>query len=222
MTQKTDNLTAVKRRRGIQWVLLPIVIITIALGWRFPMLGFSVPIVMLMGLVGGMFRGRYVCGNLCPRGSLLDRIIARIGLNKPIPAFMRNKALRWSLFALMMGFMAVRAAKNPGDIYHWGRVFWMMCVITTAIGVVGGILVHPRLWCAICPMGTMQNAVGGGKYQLEIDADACRECKLCEKVCPMDLKIVCHKSEGRVAERDCLKCGECLAACPTSAFRWPG
>ena len=46
---------AVARRRTIQWLLVPIVVITLALGWKYPVLGFVVPVVMLMGIVGGLF-----------------------------------------------------------------------------------------------------------------------------------------------------------------------
>jgi hypothetical protein len=56
--------------------------------------------------------------------------------------------------------MVFRVSQNPGDWRHWGKTFWMMCVITTAIGVVLGILLHPRTWCAFCPMGTLQGALG--------------------------------------------------------------
>jgi hypothetical protein len=39
---------AVARRRTIQWSLVPVVVVTLALGWKYPALGFSVPVVMLM------------------------------------------------------------------------------------------------------------------------------------------------------------------------------
>ena len=211
----------VARRRTLQWILAPVVVITIGLGWKFPLLGYTVPVVMITGLVGGLFRGRWVCGNVCPRGSLLDRVIARVSPKKPIPRFIRHPAFRWAVFAAMMGFMTFRIAQNPTDFNHIGRVFWLMCVITTGIGVVSGVLFHPRVWCSFCPMGTMQSAVGGGKHQLLIDPEKCRECRTCEKVCPIGLPIVDYKDSGVMSHRDCLKCPECVAVCPARALRWP-
>jgi ferredoxin-type protein NapH len=212
---------AVIRRRRLQWALAPVVIITIGLGWKHPVLGFSVPVVMLMGMAGGLINGRYVCGNLCPRGSFFDRLMARISFQKEIPVFMRQMPLRWVIFAAMMGFMVFRVSQNPRDWRHWGQTFWMMCVITTAIGIVLGVLFHSRMWCAFCPMGTMQNAFGGHKGQLTINAASCKECRACEKACPMQLAIVKDKDKGRLQSRDCLKCPECVAICPTKALRWP-
>lgn len=220
MAQAIESQDVV-RRRIIQWCLMPIVLITIGLGWKYPLLGFSVPVVMLTGMVGAVIRGRYVCGNLCPRGSFLDRVIAPVSRKKDIPDSLRNMPWRWLVFAAMMGFMTFRIAQNPTDIYHWGRVFWLMCVITTSIGVVLGLAIHPRTWCSFCPMGTMQSALGGSKRQLTINSELCRECKLCEKACPINLPIVKHKDNGRLLERDCLKCPECIASCPHEVLSWP-
>jgi ferredoxin-type protein NapH len=211
----------VVRRRRLQWFLAPVVILTIGLGWKYPLLGFAVPIVMIMGMVGGFLNGRYVCGNLCPRGSFFDRLISHISFHKTIPAFARQMPLRWVIFAAMMGFMVWRISLNPGDWHHWGKTFWMMCVITTTIGVVLGIWLHPRMWCAFCPMGTMQNAFGGHKQLLLIDAAKCKQCRACEKACPFQLAIVQDKDKGRLTSRDCLKCPECIAVCPVKALAWP-
>ena len=70
-------------------------------------------------------------------------------------------------------------------------------------------------------MGTMQNALGGNKQQLLIDAAKCKKCRACEKACPIQLAIVQDKDGGRLTSRDCLKCPECIAACPAKALSWP-
>ena len=213
--------TQVRRRRIVQWCLLPIVLITIGLGWKYPLLGFSAPVVMVMGLIGGIFRGRYVCGNLCPRGSFFDRLVSRVSRGTSIPNALRNMALRWTVFAALMGFMIYRISLNPTDVYHWGKVFWLMCVITTGLGLVLGLFIHPRAWCAFCPIGTMQNILGGKKKPLQIDRELCVECGKCEEACPFNLAIVIHKDSGEMTDPDCLKCPDCIAACPKSALSWP-
>lgn len=209
-----------RQRKVVQWTLTPLVIVVIAFGWRYPLLGFSVPIVMLTGIIGSLVNGRYVCGHLCPRGGFYDRMVSTISPGKPIPQWIRSVALRWTLVVMLMGFMIYQIAREPGNIYHWGHVFWIMCTFTTAIGVVMALLIHQRSWCMVCPIGTMQNAIGGGKGRLQIDADLCRECKVCEKACPINLQIVKHKESGVLADRDCMRCPECMAKCPMGALGW--
>lgn len=218
MSDTPEKLRA--RRKIIQHALWPIVVIVIAFGWKYPLLGFSVPVVMLMGVVGGIIQGRYVCGHLCPRGGFFDRIIAPMSRKRPIPTFFRNRALRWTLFIFLMAFMIYRISLNPTDIEHWGKVFWLMCAVTSAIGIILGIFIHPRAWCSFCPMGTMQSALDRDNKQLQIDSGKCIECRKCEKVCPMNLAIVKFKSEGRLPDHDCLKCPECSAICPRHALTW--
>jgi len=239
----------VARRKRIQFAIWAIVVVVIVGGMWWPLLGFVVPIVMLTGIIGGFFKGRYVCGWLCPRGAFLERIVGAISPLKArlqgrarrrrgqapirpepvpmaIPMWLRRPAFRWAVFAALMGFMAFQTSQDPGDVYHWGRVFVRICIITTAIGVVLAIAVHPRTWCSFCPMGTMQSAVGGSRAPLMM-ADGCVECRACERACPMNLKIVGQRNptplppspsteRGRavVNAPDCLKCGECVVVCP--------
>ncbi len=203
-------------------MLLWIVVITIGLGWKYPLLGYSVPLVMITGMVIGMFRGRYVCGNLCPRGSFLDRIMSKFSPMKKIPPFMRSMGFRWFIFSLLMGFMLYRGMMNLTDISHWGHVFWTMCVVTTGVAILFSFTINSRTWCSFCPIGTVQNALGGAREQLQINGEACKSCGLCEKACTFNLPVTQHKESGVLAERDCLKCSECVAACPTKALSWPG
>jgi polyferredoxin len=222
MTRETDTKEpaaedepqrlAVLRRR-IQLTLWIIVVITIVGGLFYPLLGFIVPIVMLTGIIGGIFKGRYVCGWLCPRGAFLDRILRPISPKHEIPAYLRGRVFRWVILALLMGFMAWQISLDPGDIHHWGRVFVRICIITTGIGVVLALFVHPRTWCSFCPMGTLQSAVGGSRAPLKIE-QGCIECRACERACPMNLQIVGKAENGELRLPDCLKCTECQLACP--------
>jgi polyferredoxin len=206
-------------RRKIQLALWVIVAITIIGGLFYPLLGFVVPVVMLTGIIGGFFKGRYVCGWLCPRGAFLDRILRPVSPEREIPAWLRGRVFRWVIFASLMGFMIWQISLNPGDAYHWGRVFVRICIITTAIGVVLALFVNPRTWCSFCPVGTMQSAVGGSKAPLKID-DGCVECRACERACPMSLAIVDRGENGELRLPDCLKCSECQLACPKNLLHF--
>lgn len=206
--------------RSYRWFLAAFMMLVIALGWRYPLLGFAVPAAMLTGMAGGAFRGRYVCGSICPRGSFYDTVFGVVAGRRPVPEWFRSFPFRWSVMALLMGFMAVRLAQHPADWRHWGTVFWSMCLITTAVGIPLGMYYRARSWCSFCPVGTTAAAVGGHRYQLQISAE-CRGCSQCEAHCPMGLSIAVHRSEGQLPHHDCIKCSSCATACPRSALSWP-
>jgi polyferredoxin len=40
-----------------------------------------------------------------------------------------------------------------------GSVFVGMCILTTTISIILGIFTKHRGWCAVCPMGTLQEKI---------------------------------------------------------------
>jgi polyferredoxin len=202
-----------KKRKIIQLLLFPSVLIVTIGGLWFPLLGFVAPIVMLVGFIGGFINGRYVCGWLCPRGAFFDRVMKFASPNRPIPEWIRSYKFRWPIFIALMTFMTIQILQNPTDIYHWGKVFVRICIITTLLGAVLAIFIHPRMWCSFCPMGTVQSSVGGKKHPLQMEA-GCKECRACERSCPIGIKIVGNFEDGKLKSKDCLKCPECQIVCP--------
>lgn len=200
-----------------RWVLASVMLVTIAFGWKWPLLGYTVPVAMGVGIGGSFLRGRYICGNICPRGSFYDTYFRFFGGTRPVPPLLTSMHFRWVILAILMSLMALQIAQNPSDPLHWGLVFWLVCVVTTAVGVVLGLYYRPRTWCTFCPVGTMAHAIGGDKDRLAI-GESCKNCGLCEKSCPMDFSISSHKAEGVLPHRDCLKCSSCVDACRFGAL----
>ena len=209
-----------ENKQIIRWILVLPVLVTLTLGWAYPLIGFIVPLTITVGLIVSVFRGRYICGNLCPRGSFLDKLIAPLNSSKDIPNVFLNPVFRWTVFFLLMGVMVYRISLDPTNITHWGRVFVMMCFVTTVIALMIAVIFPARTWCSFCPSGTMQMFVGKGKYQLLIK-DSCIGCNLCTKSCPLKINISSYKATGRIENKDCLKCYKCIETCPRSAVERP-
>lgn len=204
--------------RGYKWALALLMIIVLGLGWKYPYLGFMVPVVMAAGLVGAFIKGRVVCGNLCPRGSFFDTWFKPLGGSRNVPELMRTPLFRWGLLIVLFSFMIFQLTADIGSVAHWGTVFWRVCLVTTLIALVAGVLYRPRAWCSFCPMGTIQGAIGGGKSPITISS-ACSGCGICEKSCPMGLDISHFRDSGTVVNSDCLHCGTCVIACPRNALK---
>jgi len=212
--------TALRKRAYQQWMLWWILPFILVAGWWYPILGFFIPFCMVAGIGIALFKGRLWCDWLCPRGSSLDRVLSRVSRGRPIPAFFRTTAFRIGVMLVLMGVLGTQLPRFWPNMEGMGLVFIIMLTLTTVVGSILGVLTHHRNWCTYCPVGTLGNWLGRGKYPLTITA-ACSACTACDRVCPIQVKRWEYRPEQGsvvVPEWDCLKCGLCVAACPEKAL----
>lgn len=195
---------------------MSILLLVIAIGglW-YPKLGYGMIGIMLTLMLVSPFMGRWFCGNLCPRGSFNDFLLSKISRKKRIPKVFRSLWVRIPVFAALMGLMLFRVLRTEGIIDRIGMVFVSICLITTLIAILFGIVFAPRAWCSYCPMGTVQRFLGKNKYQIIVDEEKCVDCGKCAIVCPMHLDV------REILDRpDCIKCGRCVEICPLKALKF--
>lgn len=193
---------------------LGIIVLIVSIGGIFyPKLGYFLLLVFASLMIIAPFRGRWFCGNLCPRGSFVDFWLAPLSRKLKIPPQLRAMWLRVPIFIALMGFMVFRIIQTDGIVDKVGMVFVTLCILTTSIAILFGVIIAPRTWCSFCPMGTLQRAMGGKKYRLKVDTEKCIDCKKCQKVCPMQLPVI-----EILDNPDCIKCGRCVKACPKHAL----
>jgi ferredoxin-type protein NapH len=206
----------IKRKRLQRYTsaALPIVL---AGGWIFPLFGFFL-LLCMFGAVGiAFYRGRAWCDWMCPRGSFYDLFVGSFSKKTSIPAVFRTNHVRGIVLSLLLGVLGIQIYYAWGDLYAIGHAFVRVLTVTTTAGIVLGAVYKPRAWCQICPMGTLGNWISRGKKQPLHVTEHCRDCKLCEKVCPMQLKPYESKS-GYMTDGDCIKCSSCVATCPARAL----
>jgi polyferredoxin len=221
---------------GIQvWrkIAVGVLVAVVVGGLFYPPLGLIAAAMMVTLLVLSVFRGRYWCGNICPRGAFLDLIVRRISPGRDVPGWARSLWLRAGILVLLMSGFAWQLANlplttapdMPGGVYGLiGAVFVRLCLITTLGAIFLALVSQQRAWCAVCPMGTMQNLIDraatkkASRGRVATDPDECLDCGVCEKACPMDIPIRDHLEAGEIDHPDCLRCGACVAACPTTAL----
>ncbi len=193
---------------------LGIIVLIVSIGGIFyPKLGYFLLLVFASLMVIAPFRGRWFCGNLCPRGSFVDFWLGPISRRLKITPYLRSMWIRVPIFIALMGFMIFRIVQTQGVTDKVGMVFVTLCILTTSVAILFGVLIAPRTWCSFCPMGTLQRIMGGSKYQLKVDREKCIDCKKCQKVCPMQLPV----NEIRDLP-DCIKCARCIEVCPKEAL----
>ena len=191
----------------------------LAAGWVFPLIGYFIPLCMLLGIGVALFRGRTWCNWLCPRGSFADAFLKMLSPGRKIPEAFRGLPLRIGVITFLMAMLTYQIVRLWPDFYAIGGFFVLLLSITTGVGLLLGLVWHQRTWCYICPIGTMSNWVGINRRPLAMERESCTACGRCAKVCPMQLAPYQMKDAESMAHRgDCLKCRLCTESCPKSAL----
>ncbi len=176
-------------------------------------------ICMLAPILVSIFKGRFWCGNLCPRGNFYDNVLSKFSNNKKVPGIIKSYYFRIIVFVGMMTMFTLGIQKNWGNPYGIGFVFYRMIVITTIIGIVLSFFYNHRTWCHFCPMGTISSMISKirkHKNVLKVSSN-CVSCKMCEKKC--SLGIVPYEYKGNILSHpDCIQCGKCASVCPKNAI----
>ena len=202
----------------LYWIIIAYLII----GWFYPVVGLLALICMIAPVSFAVRRGRWWCGNACPRGSLYDRVLSKYSPHRPIPAFVRTTGFRTFMVLFIFTMFGIQMYHAWGDWNAVGRVFWTIILITTVVGVTLAFIYAPRTWCSFCPMGTLsawasprRGRLPEGYRRISVDNRCTTKCRLCSAVCPMQLKPYESKGDAEgLLHPDCLKCGRCVTACP--------
>ncbi len=213
-----------EKQRIVKQLLFSGFFILVLVGsWFLPLLGFFIPLCMVLGISIAFFKGRKWCDWYCPRGSFWDYVIKPYSPQKTIPAVIKSIPARLIILAFLMGIMVWQIVNRWPNPYKIGQFFAMMLTVTTVIGIILALMYHQRIWCYICPIGTISNLTGKNKKPLKISSHLCVECKQCYKVCPMQIKPYSYKKNESVIDikdGDCLKCESCVYACPRKALKF--
>ncbi len=206
-----------KKRKIIQYLLAPLVPLVIIGGNYQPYLGY-LALAMMIAMIGMTFIwGRLFCGWICAMGAFHERVLAKVSLKKEMPQLFKKTWFRWLVFIGLMGLMISRLLMSGGDPAKVGAVFVMMWTVSTVIAVAIGLYFKPRSWCNFCPMASIQGVLAPRKYLLQVSAD-CKQCGLCQKVCPLQTNPGAYKDQGFVPSLECMRCENCLVNCPKKAL----
>jgi polyferredoxin len=206
-----------KYRKLSQLILIVFVPTVIIGGYYYPYLGFIVVALMGCFLILAAFRGRFFCGWFCPMGSFHERVLALFSFKREIPPLFRKSWFRWLVFVVMMTLLTsklIQAGTNPEKIAGAFRFMWIVAI---SIAILIGVVFKPRIWCRVCPMGSMQGVMSKNTYLLKVGND-CKECKLCQKVCPISSAPFASKKRGYLSSEECMRCFNCVENCPQKAL----
>ena len=140
-------------------------VLTVAAGgFFFREIGLALAALMVSAIALALSspKPRRFCSALCPRGRALGFSLRPISLGLSLPRFLSSRAFRRFLCGttMFLVFMSLFQVAPGVSVAHWaGMVFWTLCLVTLSLGIILGILFRPRAWCALCPLGTLQDTI---------------------------------------------------------------
>jgi polyferredoxin len=105
----------------------------------------------------------------------------------------------------------VQALRGLVGWLYWVKIGILLLAVVAAIAV-------KRPFCrVICPIGAIYSLFNKGSllHLTFPGKDACANCGICRKVCPMDIDP--HAQQNQL---ECIRCGECTSACPKSGLKF--
>lgn len=178
----------------------------------------------LVAKIGGtLIFGRGWCGYACWTVAILDLLPWKQ------PKEGRIRHLSWFRYIHFFGslglvlYIMFVLQKTP-QLESLEEMYWFLIgnVVYYIVGfLLAFFLKDNRAVCKyFCPIPVVQKI--GSRFSLlkiEITQSKCVECFACERVCPMDIKLLDYMYAGkRVLSTECISCTACIHVCPTNAI----
>ena len=200
-------------------------LISFVIGGFFDLRIGLIAITCMVGpIITSLYKGRFWCGNICPRGSFYDNIASKFSRKKKTPALLQSAYFRAALTILLLVIFSSNMIKTWGNLHDMGMVVYRLIIVTTLIGIGLTLLFNHRTWCNICPMGSISALCAtlripkNNSSFLQIDS-SCITCKKCQKSCPMGI-AACDFKGRALTHKDCLQCNNCVYVCPKKSIAY--
>lgn len=186
-------------------------------------------ILMILGVITAVLFGTVFCGYICPFGTFQEWIgkIGRKIFPKKYNHFIPEKAdrvlryLRYAVLVMVIYNTAVTAKLvfQSVDPYYALFNFFTNEVALSAYIVLGVITVLSlfveRPWCKyFCPYGAFLGLFNFIRiFRIRRDKKTCINCKICDKVCPMNITV---SGKEIIGSPQCISCHQCTGdiSCP--------
>lgn len=200
-------------------------------------------IIGFLMLMGAVF-GRFVCGWLCPFGLIQDLLhkIPFVKKIRKVPGDRWLKYLKYVILAIFVVILPLFAVDMIGQGSPWfcklicpsgtltagiplvltnpglqSAVSWLFAwkVLILVVLILLSIMIYRPFCRYLCPLGAIYGWFNSiAFYRFEIDESSCTKCKVCQKICKLDIPV--WEKPNSV---DCIRCGDCKNSCPHNAIK---
>jgi polyferredoxin len=180
-----------------------------------------------MGIVifAGVLLGPVFCGFACPFGfiqDLIGHITVKLGVKRrEIPQSLDRvlKYLRYLIFIVVgaYGFSVVYQILGYDPRANFLNILYRREIAPLALGIIVLFallnIFYPRIFCRyFCYEGAKYSLFGIFKpIRISRNESKCVNCKLCDRKCPMGIKV---STTDTVDSFQCINCYQCTDVCP--------
>ena len=177
---------------------------------------------LIAKIIGPLIFGRAWCSYACWTAMVLDLLPYKRPENKRI----RHLGMvRYIYFFLSLGLVLIIwfILKDPVEPQSTTELYWFISgnVLFYSAGIALAFKLRDnRAFCKyMCPVPVLQKITSGfALLKVKIDPARCIDCGICEKVCPMDIKLLEYKNNNqRILSTECIWCDTCIYECPKNA-----
>lgn len=192
------------------------------------------PVAQMMGLMEGAFSGnidlfplvgigillltvvlagRLFCGFVCPLG-VVQELVSKAGLKQIEISGKTSQRLRIVFFLLLLMVVILFIPYGRLNPLEVFTLHPSMIQSSIFAVIVGAGLFIYRPWCTLlCPFGILANlAARLSVFRLRIDEQECIECGECTAACPTSQPMEVDNLP------ECYSCQRCVEVCPTEAI----
>jgi polyferredoxin len=185
-------------------------------------------ILLIAVIFTALLLGRVFCGWFCPLGTIGEwvyKIGRKLGLKKKIEftgfTAALLKYLKFVVLAVLLYFTwtigelfykawcpwsAFMTIFEPDELLTdllFGAIFLLI--------IVGASLFIERFFCRyLCPLGASLAIFNRFSLIKPAKANSCKDCRQCEKVCPIGVEIRAGK---KINDMECIRCYKCIDEC---------
>lgn len=194
-------------------------------------------IVFVTMLISSIFLGRFFCGYLCPAGGIQE-CAELINDKSPKQGWKNNiKYVIWIfwIFGVITSFV-FRKHELSIDFFYmtdhgisianiYGYIIYYGIILLILIpSIVAGKRTFCHYLCWMAPFMVIGSKLGTllsiKRLRLQANNKLCINCHICDKNCPMSLKVSQKVQMEKMDDNECILCGACIDHCPKKVITY--